>query len=73
MKEYLDILGFKVRDMVTGFVGVAGSVCFDLYGCVMPLPVFEMVAGGEERSMPRAFVVSARQVPRAPARSDKGE
>jgi hypothetical protein len=34
MKEYLDILGFPVKDRVTGFEGVAGTVGFDLYGCV---------------------------------------
>ena len=100
MKEYLDILGYKVRDRVTGFVGVATSVCFDLYGCVqvvvraevkdgkieegswfdhkrleicarplqlgvteaqvkppervMPMPTFEIVAGGSEKPMPRS-------------------
>lgn len=34
MKKYLDILGHKVSDKVTGFNGVAVSVSFDLYGCI---------------------------------------
>lgn len=34
MKHYIEILGFPVRDIVTGFTGTAASVCFDLYGCV---------------------------------------
>ncbi len=35
VNRYLAILGFKVRDCVTGFEGVATSVSFDLPGCVM--------------------------------------
>lgn len=34
VEEYLEILGFKIRDRVTGMTGVATSVSFDLYGCV---------------------------------------
>lgn len=34
MHDYLQLLGFKVRDVVTGFEGVVESVSFDLYGCV---------------------------------------
>jgi hypothetical protein len=34
MNGYFDWLGFEVRDRVTGFAGVADSICFDLYGCV---------------------------------------
>jgi hypothetical protein len=34
LTKHLEILGFRVRDKVTGFVGVATSVVFDLYGCV---------------------------------------
>lgn len=33
-EKHAAILGFKVKDKVTGFEGVAASVCFDLYGCV---------------------------------------
>ncbi len=32
--KYLDYLGLKVKDRVTGFEGVVSSICFDLYGCV---------------------------------------
>ena len=34
MKSYMDLMGRRVRDKVTKFEGVVGSVCFDLYGCV---------------------------------------
>lgn len=37
MKKHLDILGYPVKDKVTGFKGVAVSVSFDLYGCVQVL------------------------------------
>ena len=34
MMNDLELLGLKVRDRVTGFVGVVASVSYDLYGCV---------------------------------------
>jgi hypothetical protein len=34
MEEHLRLLGFKVKDLVTGYEGVAVSIDFDLYGCV---------------------------------------
>ncbi len=34
MEKHLKHLGFKVRDKVTGFVGICESISFDLYGCV---------------------------------------
>jgi len=34
MNSYLELLGHKVRDRVTGFEGVVSSVSFDLFGCV---------------------------------------
>lgn len=30
----LALLGFKVKDRVTGFVGVVTSISYDLYGCI---------------------------------------
>jgi hypothetical protein len=33
----LELLGLKVRDRVTGFAGVASSICFDLYGCIQAI------------------------------------
>jgi hypothetical protein len=35
IKDYLDNIGYVVRDKVTQFEGVAVSINFDLYGCVM--------------------------------------
>jgi hypothetical protein len=37
VKEHLALLGYKVRDVVTGFGGVVSSITFDLYGCVQGL------------------------------------
>lgn len=37
MNEHFKLLGFKVRDVVTGFSGVVSSVSFDLYGCVQAI------------------------------------
>lgn len=36
-KEHLNLLGFRVRDRVSGFEGVVASVCFDLYGCIQAI------------------------------------
>ena len=35
--EDLDLLGHRVREVVTGIEGVATSIAFDLYGCVTAL------------------------------------
>lgn len=35
--EHLKLLGFKVKDVVTGFTGVISSISFDLYGCVQAI------------------------------------
>lgn len=34
MEKFLETLGYKYRDKVTGYDGVAESVSVDLYGCV---------------------------------------
>jgi hypothetical protein len=34
MLKAMSLLGYRVKDKVTGFEGVAASICFDLYGCV---------------------------------------
>lgn len=34
MNEYVDFLGWKAKDRITGFAGVVTTVSFDLYGCV---------------------------------------
>ena len=33
----IDLLGYRVKDKVTGFEGVVTSVAFDLYGCIQCL------------------------------------
>jgi|SRR6185369_17542753 len=37
VKGHLDLLGFKVKDRVTGFTGVVTSISFDLYGCIQAI------------------------------------
>lgn len=32
--NYLELLGLKVKDRVTGFTGIAESISWDLYGCI---------------------------------------
>lgn len=34
IQHHFRFLGFKVRDRITGFVGIGASVCFDVYGCI---------------------------------------
>lgn len=34
VRPHLELLGFKVRDKVSGFEGVVTSIGFDLMGCV---------------------------------------
>ena len=34
IRQHLSLLGYRVRDRVTGFEGVISSVSFDLCGCV---------------------------------------
>jgi hypothetical protein len=34
IKKHLYLLGYEVKDKVTGFTGVAESISFDLYGCI---------------------------------------
>lgn len=34
LQDHLKILGFKAKDVVTGFEGIISSISFDLYGCV---------------------------------------
>ena len=37
MKQHMKLLGYRVKDVVTGLEGFAESICFDLYGCVQVL------------------------------------
>ena len=34
MTPMLTLLGYRVRDKVTGLEGVVTCICFDLYGCI---------------------------------------
>ena len=37
MNKHLGLLGFKVRDKVTGLEGVCHHIGFDLYGCIQAI------------------------------------
>lgn len=37
MEKHLKLLGWKVKDKVTGFIGVVEHVGIDLYGCVQAI------------------------------------
>lgn len=37
IEKHIDLLGFRVKDKVTGFVGVVETIGFDLYGCVQAI------------------------------------
>jgi hypothetical protein len=34
MHKSFDLLGHRVRDVITNLEGVCDSICFDLYGCI---------------------------------------
>lgn len=34
MEQFLNLLGYRAKDKITGFSGVITSLCFDLYGCI---------------------------------------
>lgn len=48
MKEHLELLGLKVRDVVTGLAGVVTSVSFDVSGCIQGLVVPEVDKNAKE-------------------------
>ena len=37
MEDFLELLGKRVTDKVTGFKGVVTTVAFDLYGCIQAI------------------------------------
>lgn len=34
VEKHLELLGFNVKDKITGFEGVVSSISFDVYGCI---------------------------------------
>jgi hypothetical protein len=72
MNEYIKLLGYKAKDQVTGFEGVAASVCFDLYGCVQVVLTPQIGADGKPGESQwfdakRLTVTSTEPVMAAPA------
>jgi len=47
IKNNIELLGYKVKDKVTGFKGVIDSVSFDIYGCVQVCIKPKMQKDGE--------------------------
>jgi hypothetical protein len=69
--KHLSILGMRVADRVTGLVGVATSVGFDLYGCVQVIVNPGIDKDGKLRDqlwfdIARLEVVSAEPVMKQP-------
>lgn len=44
-KQYIDLLGHTVKDLVTGFKGVVTTMSFDLYGCIQAVVTPEAESG----------------------------
>ena len=51
VKPHLEYLGKKVKDRVTGIVGICTSVGFDLYGCVQAVVSPGLDKEGEPRKL----------------------
>ena len=51
MQQHISLLGWKVKDTVTGFVGVATTIGLDLYGCVQAIvqPSVVLEKGGAQK------------------------
>ena len=73
MKEYMRILGCRVRDRVTDYVGIATSVSFDLYGCVQVVVAAPgvdkdgKVYGGHWFDYKRLVVIDSKPVMEVPS------
>jgi hypothetical protein len=52
MERHVALLGWKVRDKVTGFTGTVTHVGIDLYGCVQAIvhPPVITEKGGEQKT-----------------------
>lgn len=37
VEKHLELLGYKAKDLVTGFSGVISSISFEVFGCVQAL------------------------------------
>lgn len=47
MQKHLKLLGFPVKDKVTGYEGVVTSINFELYGCIQAIVSGKLDAKGE--------------------------
>ena len=66
MLKHLDLLGYRAKDLVTGFSGVVTSVGFDLYGCIQLVLTPPMIEGkkaaGEWFDVHRVKITSTKPV-----------
>ncbi|MDX3971119.1 MAG: hypothetical protein QHD01_31625 [Bradyrhizobium sp.] len=62
MQHHLALLGWEVKDKVTGFTGTVSTIGFDLYGCVQaivtPKAVIEKEGGAQKLDPSQWFDVS---------------
>lgn len=61
IEQYLEILGHRVRDTVTGFEGVAEAVEFTLYGCVQAI-VRPPFPPGEDSEKHKAMIFDHKRL-----------
>lgn len=65
--SHFDLLGYEVKDAVTGYTGVVTSLSFDLYGCIQgvvtpPMDKDKKIDNGNWFDVTRLVVLSKKPV-----------
>lgn len=60
--KYFELLGYKCRDIVTGFEGVAESISFDLYGCIQVVLVPSIPKDSKTKEYPSGRWFDAKRL-----------
>lgn len=55
-RSAIKLLGLKVEDKITGFIGIVTSVSFDLYGCIQVVVTSGDVKGGKDPGSLSRFI-----------------
>lgn len=59
---YMDLLGFKCKDVVTGFEGVVESISYDLYGCVQAAVKPKISKDTKAGDIPKSYWFDAKRL-----------
>lgn len=75
MKHHLHLLGYKVRDVVTGFQGTVTHIGFELYGCIQAIVQPEVKEDGKPGEsqwfdLKRLICISEKPVMEVPSFED---